>query len=541
MTGAAQMSEPVGNKTFVRVDYRYLREMEKKCPVRAASEVRRAIAPSAGSGAKRTAKPQSAKSAVGKVLGHIEFDGLQEAAAIRRWRERTEPDPALERWVTHAVHQVLAAETRLGETREVQPVSRMWARQRRRAGEETYEETVLGRGYEGGGIRELRVLHTGSVAPVAASDFPRVLSPPEIAFAAGVLAGASPVLGGRWDDHSPYRLGGFVAPRRVRVVEIGCIDGSVRVAFDGTREEAMDRYEEVTDLLAELLAGGEHRPGSGCAYCPLVASCPAVPSVPGLLGVTGDTRRRWSVTSGREHDKCPERTRLGALFLPRDRVAEDNDAARRGRAVHEWIEKQHDRLPHRSCLAEELPASPDRWAADWAGAEGREQRMAVQMIGDHAVVCPLGGLPDDAPADSESYVVAFDPVADAVVVAKTDLLYRDSAGWVVRETKTARTPQTGDLFRAYPQLALAVLLSDAGVLAEDGVPLRVELEELTGAGPVFTGLDTAGAGVLAAARQAVKSLAEPMFTDSQAPANPGRACQDCGFTRWCPAAQKAAA
>jgi len=303
----------------------------------------------------------------------------------------------------------------------------------------------------------------------------------------------------------------------------------------------MNRYETVVGFLSELAAGGEHRPGGDCAQCPLVANCPAVPSVPGLLGVTGGERRRWSVTSSREHGKCPERTRLGALFLPRDRVAEDNDAARRGRAVHDWIEKHHDRVPRRPCRSDELPASPDRWAAAWVGADGRELRMAVQMIGDHAVVCPLGGLPDDALAVSERLVVAFDPIANAVVVAKTDLLYRDAAGWVVRETKTARTPQAGDLFRTYPQLALAVLLSAAGVLAEDGVPLRVELEELTGAGPVLTRLDSSAAGVLAAARREVTTLAEPMFTEDQAPPKPGRACQDCGFTKWCASARKAAA
>ncbi|WP_166462727.1 PD-(D/E)XK nuclease family protein [Amycolatopsis acidicola] len=479
-------------------------------------------------------------SALHAVLDLIEFDQLSGDAAIRRWTEKSDPDPTLARWAAQAVRAIQEAEPKIAATRPdtpvLEPVSRSWGRQRLNA-EDVYEEAVVGRRYEADGIRELRLLSTNSVAGAARER----TDDAEIAFLVGVTAGARPILGGRWDHQRRFSLGRFTAPERIRVVEVGCADGSIDVRFDGSPAEALRLYEdEAAGPLAELLADDSYRPGYDCAKCLLVESCPGVPSVPGLLGVTGDTRRTWSVTSGREHQKCPDRYRFGEMFLPRERAAEDSDGTRRGRAVHSWIAQRHDRRPIQACRASDVPASSETWSAGWAGRDGIEARLGVQMIGDHALVCPLAGLAGDT-VRTEHLVVAFDPVANAVIVAKTDLLYRDDHGWVLREIKTARSPETGDLLTKYPQLALAVLLSEAGVLAEEGAPLRVELEELTGSGPVLATLDVSSDAVLAAARRAVNRLAGPMFTMETSGPNPGKACADCGFVRWCPAARKTAA
>ncbi|WP_167754246.1 PD-(D/E)XK nuclease family protein [Amycolatopsis nivea] len=364
----------------------------------------------------------------------------------------------------------------------------------------------------------------------------------EVAFAAGVLAGASEVLGNRWNSQKPYTLSRFTAPDRIRIVEIGCENGVLQPLFDGSREEALHHYRQhAADEVTALAAGGVYRPGRDCTSCSLLGDCPAVPVVPGILGVSADsgrTRRQWSVTDGREHAKCPARTRFSELRFPRDQAAEDNDEARRGRDVHKWLEEQHSRVPRRKCGAAEVPDDPRQWAAEWAGPDGFQARLAIQMIGDHAVVCPLAGLPPDAQVRSERTVAVSDPEAGALIVAKTDLLYHDGMGWTLRETKTARSPHQGNLFGKYPQLALAVCLSAAGFLTDAGVRLRVELEELTGRGPVLTELDVTAPVVLAAARAELAKLATPMFDGSDPHARPGNACRDCGFARWCPSARK---
>lgn len=523
----------IGNETFVRVQSWHTRRIHRKCPQRMAIDVRPGISREDGVLASGVDAPASALGAVNSVLDSIEFDQLTETVALRRWQERTQSAPALVKWTIHAVRQVLSANAAITASLSGQfapaPVSRAWARQRSDdAG--VYEETVTGRRYESDGMRELHLLRTGSVeATVSDED-----DDTEVAFVAGVLAGASPVLGGRWDKHTaPFRLGRFESPNRVRVVEIGCLDGSFRIRFDGTRHEALRYYEKKVGVsLSEIAAGGGLRPGNDCAGCALVDTCPAVPRVPGLLNVAGGPRRSWSISSGRDHDRCPARSRLAAMFLPRERAAEDNEATRRGRAVHDWIERCHRHVPPRACRPDADPA--ESWGSSWAEPDPLEARLAVQMVGDHALVCPLRDPANRGEVLVEWPIVAFDPEANAVVVAKADLLYRDADGWVLRETKTSRWPKSGDLLKEYPQLALAVLLSSAGVLAHQGTALRVELEQLTGTGPIVTEVDATDAAALVRARRVVTGLAEPLFTDTELRARPGKACLDCPFTRWCP-------
>jgi hypothetical protein len=155
------------------------------------------------------------------------------------------------------------------------------------------------------------------------------------------------------------------------------------------------------------------------------------------------------------------------------------------------------------------------------------------MIGDHALVCPLRNGPDDAEVHPERPIVVYDPDADVVVIAKTDLLYRVADRWTLRETKTVKAPSKEDLLVEYPQLALAVLLADAGVLPGGG-PCGVELERLTGSGPVVTELEVAAPDVVAQARRVLLKYVSEWHTDTRYPTKAGNACEDCPFTRWCP-------
>ncbi|WP_409465195.1 PD-(D/E)XK nuclease family protein [Amycolatopsis sp. GA6-003] len=538
MTSSTEKQTPGNTRTLVRIHSWEVHAIEHRCPVRISK------------GAARAAASPSAMSSVKAVLDLVEFDRLPLADAMQRWKRRAEPSPELARWAAHAVDQALSAMASLAaissaEADVLVPVSREWARQRRSADGSVYEETVTGRRYEGAGIRELRILRPKVCKRSEArerSEAEGEAPDPEIAFAAGVLAGASEVLSNRWDAQRPYALSRFTAPIRIRIVEISCEDGGFHILFDGSREEALHLYRTgAANEVAALAAGEVYRPGSDCTKCSLLGACSAVPVVPGILGVSatpGRTPRQWSVTDGREHAKCPARTLFNRLRFPRDQAAEDSDEVRRGRDVHKWFETQHERVPRRKCRSGEVPDSPGQWAAEWAGTDGFQARLAIQMIGDHAVVCPMAGLPSDADVHSEQIVAVSDPEADALIVAKVDLLYHDGMGWTLRETKTSRSPHQGDLFGKHPQLALAVCLSAAGVLSDAGVRLRVELEELTGRGPVLTELDATSPVVLAAARAELAKLATPMFDGSDLHARPGSACGDCGFVRWCPSARK---
>ncbi|MEU6354950.1 PD-(D/E)XK nuclease family protein [Streptomyces sp. NPDC047072] len=473
------------------------------------------------------------------VLDLIEFKSLSMRDALAEWRTASERPvhPGLAQWTEHAVSSYLAASERIPVPTGVphavslEPVSRLWARQRgaqKPTDPEWYEEMVTDRRYAGHGIRELRVVRKGSV-----TDHPR--DEAEIAMAVGVLAGGLPVLSSRWEKNH-LRLGSSEEPRLVRLVEIGCADASCRLLFEGTPEQAYACYDSgVEARIDRMIAGGSYRPGKSCGRCDAVATCPEVPSRPGLLGISGSDvpRRSWSMTTGRTYCKCPARAHLEDLFLPRESAVEDSEAVVRGKAVHEWIENRHRRTPPQPCEPDDTPGSAEAWQGEGWALTGPQVRLGVQMIGDHALVCPLRDGPDDAEVHPERPVVVYDPDADVVVIAKTDLLYRVGDRWTLRETKTVKTPSKEDLLAEYPQLALAVLLADAEALPGGG-SCAVELERLTGSGPVVTDLEAAAPDVIAHARGVLKKYVAPWHTDTRFPTKAGEACKDCPFTRWCP-------
>jgi len=538
----SRVSEETPVSKLVRIQPADIRRWEGGCPSKLARKVR----PGATSRRRVPARREMATWALGplyEVLDLIEFEGLAPLDALDHWRAapKLPVHPALAQWTEHAVRSYLAASAQIPaapgmpEGGVLVPVSRMWARQRgslKPQDPEVYEELVTDRRYAGYGVRELRVIRKGTVR-----DHPR--DDAEIAVAVGVLAGGSPVWSSKWEKKQ-LTLGRFEECRLVRLVEIGCLDASCRILFEGTPEEAYERYgPDVQERVDELIAADGLRPGDGCGRCAAVAECPAVPSRPGFLGIEnpGLPRRSWSVTTGRTYRKCPARAHLEDLFLPRDRAAEDSEATVRGKAVHKWIEDRHRRTPGRSCDSADVPGTSEVWRHGDREVTGFQARLGTQMIGDHALVCPLADGSEDVEVHPERTIVVHDPDADVVVMAKIDLLYRAGGRWALRETKTARVLGEGDLLEQYPQLALAVLLVDHGVLpgAEE---CGVELERLTGSGPVVSRLDPRAPDVLAQARRVVERHVSQWRADTDFTARPGEACEDCPFTRWCPDARR---
>ncbi|MBE1537081.1 PD-(D/E)XK nuclease family protein [Actinomadura algeriensis] len=481
---------------------------------------------------------------LGKVLDLVEFDGLDVEAALTRWRNGRGRDthPALVRWTEHAVGRYLdslvAPTDGTGKGLALQPVSRTWARRPDRplgGLPEPHEEIVYGRRYAGDGVRELRFTRFREVKD-------RERDEAEIALAAAVLAAGGPVLSDPWSS-GPLLIGRYERPERVRVIEVGCLDGSSRELFDDVPDTAFAAYEEhARERVLEVATGEALHPGPDCGRCPIVASCPAVPSVPGLLGVDDDTgpRRIWSVTTSRRYGQCAPIPYFHDLNLPRDTVKEESESTARGRLVHAEIEARHDRVPLRACAADDPVTGSAESDADKptikSGTDGLETRLRHQMLGDHSLVCPMRHVGFDADVEfvPEHQVVVHDPSADVVVIAKVDLLYRIGGIWRLRETKTNRRVYEGDLLKRYEQIALAVLLSAEGALPSGSGGCRVELERLTATGPILTEFDVNEPEPVRAAREVVRSSVAGWHSDETLATSPGKACRGCGFSRWCP-------
>jgi len=199
----------------------------------------------------------------------------------------------------------------------------------------------------------------------------------EVAVAAMVLAKGCAAKRTTWG--APYRLGPAVPVRRVRVVEVGCTDGSYRELFDGTPEQAGELYEASGKArLRAAVDGGGYRPGGACVDCKLVASCPALPRRSGLLGIADASkpRRTWSVTDGRYYRACPARDAMWRLHLPRRLDLALSPETVRGYAVHAFLADLHRREPAAACvLSDPLAAwrsgrpTAGQWTASRPGWE----------------------------------------------------------------------------------------------------------------------------------------------------------------------------
>jgi PD-(D/E)XK nuclease superfamily len=527
-----------GHTGLVRVQASSARPADQSCPQRDAARAHPAVLPQGRPPRKPPGLQHFALEPVNRLIDMVEFDDLtlgQAAARLSGSGAGAALHAGMLCWATHAASQYLAAAAAIGRATgaAARPVSREWVLQSQvpgAAGNVTYELCAWGRRYEtaDGRMRELRVPRTRSV-----DGRPRELA--EIAVAAHVVAGGRVALS-RPRPGEAYRVGGGGSPEVIRIVEVGCEDGSWQLLFDGTAADAKRMYDEHSrQRLRSAVSGGRYRPGEGCPDCKLLAVCPAVPQRPGLLGISDAAKpvRSWSVTNGRRYRTCPAQDYLHRLYLPLPAETQSS-AVHRGQAVHAWLAGRHARAPLSACTADDVPDVADCWSAGGWQVSGNEARLGVQMIGDHALVCPLRGLPPGAVVLPEHRLTVHDPAAGVVIIAKTDLLYQDGGGWVLRETKTTRQPDEGNLLERYPQLALAVTVLAEGIPGGSRDRNRVELERLTPAGPMLEVFRPADPYLHAQARRVVHELAVGWHADTRAIPSPGEHCQTCDVSRWCP-------
>ncbi|WP_150241254.1 PD-(D/E)XK nuclease family protein [Nocardiopsis quinghaiensis] len=463
------------------------------------------------------------------------------------------PHTGLSSWIRHASRSYLNALARDDERDGLRrdPVFDFWVRQympdRGTPNSRPYEVCARGRGYAylagADRVRELRL-------PVMGTAEGRERPGAEVAVAAYVLATGTRVDRDACAARPRRYLGGVPYPMRarrgdapgppdrVRVVQVSCLDSSTAVLYDGSADDAEESFASSgREGLRSALVGGARSPGRNCLSCGVRSGCGRLPRTPGLLGVRDRSRprRSWSVGLGQRHRDCPARAHLHSLGLPAD-----GDRAPAGfgldRAVRAWLERLHTRLPRRPCTPGDLPSDHGSWSAGGLRLEGGQARRGAAMIAAHSEVCPLHGLPSGGHVRVSHTLAADDTLANVLVLARADLLHHRGGSWNYRAVGTATDAPRPDghrLLSLDPRLALAVLFFSCGALPQ-GAGSAVELEVLTPGGAHVLSLDPASDQVRSEARRVVHALAEPWHRDLSHPANPGRACLDCPYRRWCP-------
>jgi hypothetical protein len=525
-----------GDTRLLRVQATWARASNSACPQYQAAKGRPGLWPARRAPRGQPGLTQFSLDPVMVLLDLIEHDGLtleQALTQVREGRTEVRPHEGLLRWGTHGAAQYLSAGSAVDAERgwAAEPTSRSWVMQvTPRDGGTIYELCAWGRRYESadGKDRELRLPRVKSVKD-------RAVDLGEAAAAAMVLAYGSVALN-QSRSSKPHNLGKAQPVRSIRVVEVGCEDGSWQEMFSGSPQKARRDYDEhARARLGAVTAGGEYQPGDDCAGCKLAGTCPALPSRPGLLGIIGTGPvRTWSVTNGRHYEACPAQDYLERLHLPQGSRIEPSSAVRRGQAVHAWLASRHERPEAAPCSAEDVPDSPDAWSAGGWEVTGEDARLGVQMIGDHSLTCALEDLPQGAAVQPEHRLMVYDPDARVLVIAKADLLYEADGAWTLRETKTTRSVSEASLLDRYPQTALGILLLAAGVPGGSCDSNRVQLERLTPAGPLLDELDPADTDMRTEARRVIGGMVGRWRDDGTAATVPGPACRDCDASRWCP-------
>jgi PD-(D/E)XK nuclease superfamily len=456
---------------------------------------------------------------------------------------------AARRWMRHGVETYLdAAEDLNRADRLVAGPRAGWVVAGRRDGQIS-ELTAWGLAYAdpAGAVRELRLLRVQPMAGRAP------MSAQAVAAAAFVTAtGFRPAEAGSWRDPYTRAAAADPEPALVRVREVALLDGSDRIAWEGTRADAAAGWAPFgASLVLPLVNGSSLTPCRDCNGCKASAVCDALPTDPGLLGLPGfgTHPRTLAPTALDTWRRCPARYLLTVeLGLPRS-YTRSNVAMARGLAVHGWLEHAHARSI--ACTAADLlEPSPDDDGipgdvAKAAELDAADYRVAWPFLRQHLDVCPLTG---DGVYDvwPERDLAVLDPDADVLVLCRPDLLASTATGPLWRETKTvAQLPEATDaeLLAVYPQVAVGIcILADGSTgdprLAAAGTSRAlVELELLAPQAARLIRFDVLDESTVSAARRALAQAAYGWHRDDQFVARPGMWCTGCEVSRWCPSAQ----
>ena len=326
------------------------------------------------------------------------------------------------------------------------------------------------------------------------------------------------------------------APTRVRVIEVGLVDGSVHVAFDGSWEQARSMLDPVRPQLQVLASGSEARPGYQCGSCKIAGACDGLMHVTGVLGPNrpGHQTRSVSPSALETYRQCPARWLLAnELHLPR--VEEHSDAQARGVHVHSWLDAAHQR--GRACSFDDLPNPDDGMGLAENLMTRAEYELAFPILLAHLDVCPLAEEGSTFLA-SERVFYAYDEAADVVVACKPDLATARDGVLVLTETKTSlhSGPESpDDAFSRTLQVPVMLNMLAKGLAATQGYASgEVRLEYLTPTEARVWSWSTDDPEQVRAAEVAVNSAASTWHFDHEWDTKPGAHCAWCPVRQWCP-------
>lgn len=329
----------------------------------------------------------------------------------------------------------------------------------------------------------------------------------------------------RWSD--PYQTLPTNPPQRVRVRQIGCIDGSAATLFDGDAASAAAFVGGISTVVHDFLLDPTFTPGNNCVECKYRISCPEIVKAPGFLGLptAGKISKSLSRPMLSAYQRCNYQYFLTYVLKLPKKAFESNSAIARGNAVHEWIMKAHERqIP---CQNSDLPESGLGEIAASLGWTQDYLAQARNWITSHIAVCPFNH--DQTKLLSEQTKTIWDCDADVVVTTRADELGTRSGSALWREIKTTSTlPELTptEYLLLYPQIAFAIgIQSDVGG--------TVELEILTPESGKVISFEVSDPVTMLAARRSLAINFDQLHHDEQFEANPGAACNSCPVSAWC--------
>lgn len=326
--------------------------------------------------------------------------------------------------------------------------------------------------------------------------------------------------------------------RRIRVVEIGLLDGSIETVFDDSPSRARELFTEVALPDLERVIGGSGAfPGLSCKECKVAGCCEALTTLNGFLGQKspGIATRSLSAWDIETYEKCPAQWHLArSCNLPNE--SKSGAASERGRIVHHWLATAHSRS--RKCTLSDIGAygDPESFTSTLTD---EEYSLAQDYLRSHVSTCALS---DETQVISiEAPVYGYDAPADVIIASAPDMIYIDAENnLVIRETKTTQTApeNSGDAFDRFFSVAWLLNLFESGYKGPyESDSARLELEVITPEDSrVFT-WDISDRGVLRMANAEVRQRARVWHQDNRWEAVPGKHCGWCPVRRWCPDAE----
>jgi hypothetical protein len=331
------------------------------------------------------------------------------------------------------------------------------------------------------------------------------------------------------------------APNRVRIREIGVLDGSQKVIFDKATDEIELADQPLTELVTKRLAGNSQRVSTDCLKCKANSVCPGLPTHPGLLGVLSRSERVKSFSPSKlnSYQRCNH-----AYFLQHELSLHSipklsSTAQTRGLLVHQWIEEAHKRKT--KCLKSDLPGSKS------VGSVGQElswTQTQVDLVSEyliqHLQVCPLKASSN---SQHEVDMWVMDSDASVLVGTRPDMLYTTKDTLVWREIKSTDKDlelSQDSFMNMFSQIPLAIVLmsrvKNLPNLPKDWNLLpnrKVELEILTKNHSQVVVFDVNHKETATLAWQKLAQQTDSWITDKHFTPGANPPCQWCSVSQWC--------